>query len=97
MQNQFGNRNLQEIHHINLGKMEGNDKNFLVKLQNLAIKVYSTPANQPVAPADGTVVGDKDRYDRETRENDNRRNFAQLERKGLLMRLFKKAMPILKD
>ena len=66
---------------------------FLVKLQNLAMKVYPTVVDQTVAPVDGTVVGDPDRFDRETRENDNRRNFARMERERHIFRLFEKAMP----
>ena len=66
---------------------------FLVKLRNLALKAYSTPIDQPVAPVDGGVQGDQDRFDREKRENENRRNFAQMERKRHIIRLFKKAMP----
>ena len=65
---------------------------FLVKLRNLALKIYSTPVDQPVAPVDGGVQGDQDRFDRETRENENRKNFAQMECGRHLIRLFKKAM-----
>ena len=66
---------------------------FLVKLQNLALKAYPTPADQPVAPVDAHVPNDPDRFDRETRQNQNRRNFLQMERERHIIRLFKKAMP----
>ena len=96
--NHFCNPNLREIHHINLENMKFNHKTespeeFLVKLQNLALKAYPTPVDQPVAPVDGGVHGDQDRFDRETRENENRRNFAQVECERHIIRLFKKAMP----
>ena len=39
---------------------------FLVKLQNLALKAYPTPADLPVAPVDAAVPNDQDRFDRET-------------------------------
>ena len=64
----------------------------MYKLQNLALKAYPTPVDIPVAPVDGNVPNDQDRFDRETRENHNRRNFAQMERERHIIRLFKKAM-----
>ena len=42
------------------------------------MKVHPKPVDKPVAPVDGTVIGKKDTFDRETSENDNRRNFAQM-------------------
>ena len=45
-----------------------------------------------MAPVDNTVANDQDRFDRETRQNINRRNFAQMERKRLIIRHFKKTM-----
>ena len=98
LKNHFCNPNLKEIHHINLENMKFNHKTespeeFLVKLQNLALKAYPTPADQPVAPVDAHVPNDQDRFDRETRENQNRRNFSQMERERHIIRLFKKAMP----
>ena len=66
---------------------------FFVKLLNLALKAYPTPIDIPVAPVDGDVPNDQDRFDRETRENQNRGNFAQMERERHIIRLFKKAMP----
>ena len=76
---------MEEIHHINLENKKFNHKiesleEFLHKLQNLALKAYPTPVDLPVAPADGTVPNGQDRFDRETRENQNRRNFTQMER-----------------
>ena len=38
-------------------------------------------------------MADQDRFDRETRENENRRNFAQMKRERHIIKLFKKAMP----
>ena len=98
LKNHFCNPNLREIHHINLENMKFNQKTespkeFFVKLQNLALKAYPTPVDQPVAPVDGGVHGDQDRFDRETRENESRRSFAQMERERHIIRLFKKAMP----
>ena len=99
LKNHFCNPNLKEIHHINLENMKFNHKTespeeFLVKLQNLALKAYPTPADLPVAPVDAHVAIDQDRFDRETRENKNRRNFSQMERERHIIRLFKKAMPM---
>ena len=42
---------------------------------------------------DNSVANDQDRFDRETKENTNRRNFAQMESERHIIRLFKKAMP----
>ena len=67
-------------------------KEFLVKLQNLALKAYPTSADLPVAPVDANVPNDQDRFDRETRENQNRRKFSQMERERHIIRLFKKGM-----
>ena len=66
---------------------------FLVKLENLALKAYPTPADLTVAPVDAAVASDHDRFDRETRQNQNRRSFSQMERERHIIRLFKKAMP----
>ena len=98
LKNHFCKPNLKEIHHINLESMKFNHKTeapeeFLVKRQILALKAYPTPVDIPVAPVDGDVPNDRDRFDRETRENQNRRNFAQMERERHIIRLFKKAMP----
>ena len=65
---------MKEIHHINLENMKFNRKTespeeFLVKLQNLPLKVYPTPVDIPVAPVDGDVPNDQDRFDRETRKS----------------------------
>ena len=98
LKNHFRNPNLKEIHHINLENMKFNHKTesqeeFLVKIQNLALKAYPTPVDIAVPQVDGDVPNDQDRFDRETRENQNRRNFAQMERERHIIRLFKKAMP----
>ena len=98
LKNHFCNRNLKEIHHINLEKMKINHQTespeeFLLKLQNLALKGYPTPVDTPVAQVDGDVPNDQDRFDRQARKNQNRRNFAQMERERHIIRLFKKAMP----
>ena len=55
------------------------------------MKAYPTPIDQPVAPVDDTVVSEHDRFDRETRENDNSRSFTQMERERNIIILFKKA------
>ena len=98
LKNHFFNPNLKEIHHIYVENMKFNHKTespqeFLVKLQNLALKSYPTPVDLPVAPVDPHVPNDQDRFDRELRENQNRRNFSQMERERHIIRLFKKAMP----
>ena len=59
----------------------------------MALKAYPTPIDLPVAPVDEAVPNDQDRFDRETRKNQNRRNFSQMERERHIIRLFKKAMP----
>ena len=51
---------MKELHHINLENMKFNHKTespeeLLVKFQNLALKVYLTPVDIPVAPVDGDV------------------------------------------
>ena len=76
---------MKEVHHNNLENLKYTHKNespeeFLLKLQSFAMEDYPTPVDQPLEPFDGTVVGDQDRFDRETREDDNRRKFAQMER-----------------
>ena len=96
LKNHFCNPNLKEIHHINLENLKFNHKTespeeFLVKLPYLALKAYPTPVDQPVAPVDGGVHGDRGIFDRETRENENRRNFAQMERERHIIILFKKS------
>ena len=98
LKNHFCNPNLKEIHHINLENKKFNHKTespeeFLVKLQNLALKAYPIPVDKPVTAVDGDVPNDQDRFDRETRENQNRRNFSQMERERHIIRLFKKTMP----
>ena len=47
----------------------------------------------PVEPLNEEVENDQQRVDREHRENENRRNFATMERDRLVIKLFKKAMP----
>ena len=47
-----------------------------------------------MGPVDNTVANDQERFDRETRENTNRRNFVQMGREMHIIRLSKKAMPI---
>ena len=98
LKNPFCNPNLKEIHHINSENTKFFHKTespgeFLVKLQNLALKAFPTPVDLPVAPVDAAVPNDQDRFDCETRENRNRLNFSQMERKRHIIRLFKKAMP----
>ena len=95
----FCNPNLKEIHHINLENKKFNHKTesseeLLVKLRNLTMKTWPPPVDQPVAMVYGTVVSEQDRFDRETRQNDNRRIFAQLQREKHIIRLFRKAIPV---
>ena len=68
---------------------------FLVKLQNLALKAYPAPVDEPVAPVDADGPNNQNRFDRETRGNQNRRDFVQLgrERHITYYSSFKKAMP----
>ena len=66
---------------------------FVVKLQNLALKACPPPVDLPVEPLNEEVEIDQQRVDREHRANENRRNFATMERDRHVIRLFKKAMP----
>ena len=50
-----------------------------MKLQNLALKAYPTPVDQPVAPLDKTVANDQGRVEKENDLVENRRNSAQME------------------
>ena len=98
LKDHFCNPNLKEIHHINLENLKFNNKTdsleeFLMKLQNLALKAYPPPVDLPVEPLNEEVENDQQRVDREHRTNENRRNFATIERDGHVIRLFKKAMP----
>ena len=86
------------MHHINLEIMKFNRKTespaeFLVQFRNSALKAYPTPTDLPVALVDAAVPNDQARFDRETRENQNRRNFSQIQRERHKIRLFKKTMP----
>ena len=65
----------------------------MVKLQNLALKAYLPPVDLPVEPLNEKVENDQQRVDREHRENENRRNFATMERDRHEIRLFRKTMP----
>ena len=97
MKDHFCNPNLKEIHHINLENLKFNKKTespeeFVVELQNLALKAYPPPVDLPVEPLNEEVENDQQRVDREHRD-ENRRNFATMERDTHVIRLFKKAMP----
>ena len=98
LKNHFCNQNLKEVHHINLENMKLNHKTdspeeFLIKLQNLAIKAYPTSVDEPVAPLNNTVANDQARVDRENRAKENRRNSSQMERERQIIRLSKRTMP----
>ena len=77
---------------MNFNHKTESPEEFLVKLQNSALKTYPTPVDIPVASIEGDVPNDQDRFDRETRENQNRRKFALMERERHIICLFKKAM-----
>ena len=64
----------------------------MVNLQNLALKAYRPPVDLPVEPLNEEVQNDQLTVDREDRENENRRNFATMERDRHVIRLLKKAM-----
>ena len=66
---------------------------FVVKLQNLALKAHPPPVDLTVQPINEEVENDQQRVDREHRANENRRNFATMERDRHVIRLFKKALP----
>ena len=66
---------------------------FVVYLQNLALKAYSPPVYLPVEPNKKEVENGQQRDNRQHRENDKRRDFATMERDRHVFRLFKKAMP----
>ena len=98
LKDHFCNPNLKEIHHINLENLKFNNKTdspeeFVVKLQNLALKAYPPPVDLPVEPLNEEIENDQERVDREHRANGNRRTFATMERDRHVIRLFKKAMP----
>ena len=57
------------------------------------MKASPTPIDQPVAPSDCKSLGNQGRFDRQAIENGNRGNFAQVERKRLIIRFFIKKMP----
>ena len=57
------------------------------------MKAYPPPVDLPVEPLNEEVENDQQRVDREHRANENRRNFATMERDRHVIRLFKKAMP----
>ena len=97
LKDHFCNPNMKEIHHINLENLKFNNKTgspeeFVVKLQNLALKAYPPPVDLPVEPLNEEVENDQQRVDREHRANENR-NFATMERDRHVIRLLKKAMP----
>ena len=80
---------------MNFNHKTESPEEFLVKLQNLALKSYPTPADLPVAPVEAVVPNDQDRFDREIQ---NRRNFSEMERERHIIRLFqKKQCQILSD
>ena len=66
---------------------------FVVKLQNLALKAYLPQVDLPVEPLNEEVENDQQRVDREHRANESRRNFATMKRVRHVIRLFKEAMP----
>ena len=101
LKDHFCNPKLKEIHHIYLENLKFNKtdspEEFVVKLQNLALKAYPPPVDLPVEPLNEEVENDQQRVDREHRANENRRNFATMERDRHVIRLFKKQCQILSD
>ena len=69
---------------------------FLVKLQNLALKAHPTPLDIPVAPADGDVPNDQIRS-RNTRKSKLPEFCANAKRERYIIRLFKKQCQFLSD
>ena len=65
---------------------------FFVEFQNVALKIHPTPFDKPVVPVGGSTPNDHDRFDRETRESQNKRNFSQLERERHKFQLLKEVM-----
>ena len=60
----FCNPNLKEIHHLNLENLKFNSKTdsseeFVVKLQNLALKAYPPPVDLPVEPLNEDLANDQ--------------------------------------
>ena len=98
LKDHFCNPNLKEIHHLNLKNLKFNNKTdsaeeFVVKLQNFALKAYPPPVNLPVESLNEEVENDQQRVDKEHRGNENTRNFPTIERDRHVSRLFKKAKP----
>ena len=76
LKDHFYNPNVKEIHRIILENVKFNNKTnspeeFVVKLQNLALKAYPPPVDLPVEPLNEDVANDQQRVDRENRENEN--------------------------
>ena len=73
LKDHFCNPNLKEIRPINLENLKFNNKTdspeeFVVKLQNLALKAYPPPVDLPVEPLNEEVENDQQRVDRETEQ-----------------------------
>ena len=72
---------------------EEQPEKFLVKLLNLALHAFSDPIPLPITPAACTDTTEFAREAAEHQANRDRQRFAEQERTGYVMRLFKKGMP----
>ena len=100
LRNHFCNPQLQELHVIKLESLRFDQKtdtpeNFLVTLQNMAVRAYPDPTPNPVAAADPALDAgaERARIDRENAVNAQNLLFAQTERGNQIKRLFVKCMP----
>ena len=100
LRNHFCNPQLQELHRIKLESLRFDQKtdtpeNFLVTLQNKAVRAYPDPTPNPVAAADPALDAalERARIARENAANAQNLLFAQTERDNQVKRLFVKGMP----
>ena len=100
LRNHFCNPQLQELHVIKLESIKFDTKtdtpeNFLVTLQNMALRAYPDPTPAVVPPADPAIDADdeRDRIEAANAENAQNLLFAQREREHQIKRYFKKCMP----
>ena len=97
LQDHFYDPNLKGTHHMTLENLKSNNKTdpteeFVVKLQNLALKAFLPPIDMHVEPLKENVANNQERVDGEHRKNEIRRIYAKMERDRDVVRLFKKAM-----
>ena len=88
---------MRELHHLKLEHLkikhkEEQPEGFLVKLQNLVLHAFLDPIPLRVTPAASTGAAKIAREAAEHQASRDRQRFAEQERTGYVMRLFKKGM-----